>query len=187
MESATRRRQNGDSASSKRRLALSGPRAWPGVAVGQAAQQGVGQVGARGALDARERPHRLGVGAAAHGDVHGGRQEVAFLPHLGGVGAGQELAAVEQGGVAHPPFGQGGAHVQEVGVDGRREPVGLGAQHPDPDKALEGFAMFALYQGEVCTCPSRALIQGGVYGDFLEQAVKRVEQIKQGHPLDTDT
>src|SRR5690348_13426797 len=55
------------------------------------------------------------------------------------------------------------------------------------DKALEGFAMFALNQGEVCTCPSRALIQGGMYGDFLEHAVKRVEQIKQGHPLDTDT
>ncbi|HEX3258305.1 MAG TPA: aldehyde dehydrogenase family protein [Pseudonocardia sp.] len=55
------------------------------------------------------------------------------------------------------------------------------------DKALEGFAMFALNQGEVCTCPSRALIQGGMYGDFLEQAVKRVEQIKQGHPLDTET
>ncbi|MFZ1221544.1 MAG: aldehyde dehydrogenase [Chthoniobacterales bacterium] len=63
------------------------------------------------------------------------------------------------------------------------------AAKPDAfyDKALEGFAMFALNQGEVCTCPSRALIQGGMYGDFLEQAVKRVEQIKQGHPLDTDT
>jgi aldehyde dehydrogenase len=55
------------------------------------------------------------------------------------------------------------------------------------DKALEGFAMFALNQGEVCTCPSRALVQGGIYTDFLEQAVKRVEQIKQGHPLDTET
>ncbi|MBC3194820.1 aldehyde dehydrogenase family protein [Pseudonocardia sp. C8] len=55
------------------------------------------------------------------------------------------------------------------------------------DKALEGFAMFALNQGEVCTCPSRALIQGGIYQDFLEQAVKRVEQVKQGNPLDTDT
>jgi aldehyde dehydrogenase len=55
------------------------------------------------------------------------------------------------------------------------------------DKALEGFAMFALNQGEVCTCPSRALIQGGMYTDFLEQAVKRTEQIKQGDPLDTDT
>src|SRR6201996_7610335 len=55
------------------------------------------------------------------------------------------------------------------------------------DKALEGFAMFALNQGEVCTCPSRALIQGGIYQDFLEQAIKRVDQIKQGNPLDTDT
>jgi aldehyde dehydrogenase len=55
------------------------------------------------------------------------------------------------------------------------------------DKALEGFAMFALNQGEVCTCPSRALIQGGMYTDFLAQGVKRVEQIKQGHPLDTET
>jgi aldehyde dehydrogenase len=55
------------------------------------------------------------------------------------------------------------------------------------DKALEGFAMFALNQGEVCTCPSRALIQGGMYEEFLQQAVKRTEQIKQGHPLDTDT
>ena len=55
------------------------------------------------------------------------------------------------------------------------------------DKALEGFAMFALNQGEVCTCPSRALIQGGIYGDFLADGVKRVEQIKQGDPLDTET
>ena len=55
------------------------------------------------------------------------------------------------------------------------------------DKALEGFAMFALNQGEVCTCPSRALIQGGIYDDFLAECVKRTEQIKQGNPLDTDT
>jgi len=55
------------------------------------------------------------------------------------------------------------------------------------DKALEGFAMFALNQGEVCTCPSRALIQGGIYDEFLGQAVKRTEQVKQGNPLDTDT
>jgi aldehyde dehydrogenase len=55
------------------------------------------------------------------------------------------------------------------------------------DKALEGFAMFALNQGEVCTCPSRALIQGGIYQDFLADSVKRVEQIKQGDPLDTET
>ena len=55
------------------------------------------------------------------------------------------------------------------------------------DKALEGFTMFALNQGEVCTCPSRALIQAGMYEEFLAEAVKRTEQIKQGHPLDTET
>ncbi|MEU4205523.1 aldehyde dehydrogenase [Streptomyces sp. NPDC039022] len=55
------------------------------------------------------------------------------------------------------------------------------------DKALEGFTMFALNQGEVCTCPSRALIQQGHYQDFLAAGVARTEQIVQGHPLDTDT
>jgi len=55
------------------------------------------------------------------------------------------------------------------------------------DKCLEGFAMFALNQGEVCTCPSRALIQQGHYDEFLQHAVKRTEQVKQGNPLDTDT
>ncbi|RST15979.1 aldehyde dehydrogenase [Streptomyces sp. WAC05374] len=55
------------------------------------------------------------------------------------------------------------------------------------DKALEGFTMFALNQGEVCTCPSRALIQRGHYGEFLEAAVARTERIVPGHPLDTDT
>ncbi|GAA1602684.1 acetaldehyde dehydrogenase ExaC [Actinoplanes couchii] len=55
------------------------------------------------------------------------------------------------------------------------------------DKALEGFAMFALNQGEVCTCPSRALIQQSHYTDFLAAGVKRVENMKQGNPLDTDT
>ena len=55
------------------------------------------------------------------------------------------------------------------------------------DKALEGFTMFALNQGEVCTCPSRALIQQGHYQEFLDAAVARTERIVQGHPLDTDT
>ncbi|MEU4694375.1 aldehyde dehydrogenase family protein [Actinoplanes sp. NPDC023714] len=55
------------------------------------------------------------------------------------------------------------------------------------DKALEGFAMFALNQGEVCTCPSRALIQQSHYADFLAAGVKRVENLRQGNPLDTDT
>jgi aldehyde dehydrogenase len=55
------------------------------------------------------------------------------------------------------------------------------------DKSLEGFSMFALNQGEVCTCPSRALIQQSHYADFLGAGVKRVENMKQGNPLDTDT
>ncbi|WP_329190006.1 aldehyde dehydrogenase family protein [Actinacidiphila glaucinigra] len=55
------------------------------------------------------------------------------------------------------------------------------------DKALEGFTMFALNQGEVCTCPSRALIQSGHYNAFLEAAVTRTEKIVQGHPLDVST
>ncbi|WP_432831530.1 aldehyde dehydrogenase [Dactylosporangium sp. CA-092794] len=55
------------------------------------------------------------------------------------------------------------------------------------DKALEGFAMFALNQGEVCTCPSRALVQQGHYHEFLDAALDRVRAIRQGHPLDTDT
>ena len=54
-------------------------------------------------------------------------------------------------------------------------------------KALEGFAMFALNQGEVCTCPSRALIQKGMYDEFLETAVARTEKIKMGNPLDPTT
>jgi len=55
------------------------------------------------------------------------------------------------------------------------------------DKALEGFTMFALNQGEVCTCPSRALIQRGHYDDFLSDAIARTGRIVQGDPLDTDT
>src|SRR5215207_3006612 len=55
------------------------------------------------------------------------------------------------------------------------------------DKALEGFAMFALNQGEVCTCPSRALVQRSIYSDFVHDAVARTEQIKQGNPLDDTT
>jgi aldehyde dehydrogenase len=55
------------------------------------------------------------------------------------------------------------------------------------DKALEGFAMFALNQGEVCTCPSRALVQRSIYDRFMERAIKRVEAIKQGDPYDMST
>ena len=55
------------------------------------------------------------------------------------------------------------------------------------DKSLEGFAMFALNQGEVCTCPSRALVQESIYERFMERAVKRVKAIRQGNPLDKNT
>jgi aldehyde dehydrogenase len=55
------------------------------------------------------------------------------------------------------------------------------------DKCLEGFTMFALNQGEVCTCPSRALIDAPIYDKFLADALVRVKAIKQGNPLDTDT
>ncbi len=55
------------------------------------------------------------------------------------------------------------------------------------DKALEGFAMFALNQGEVCTCPSRVLVQQSIYDRFMDRAVARTQKIKQGHPLDPTT
>ena len=55
------------------------------------------------------------------------------------------------------------------------------------DKAIEGLVLFAFNQGEVCTCPSRALIQASVYDKFMDRALKRVAAIKQGNPLDTDT
>jgi aldehyde dehydrogenase len=55
------------------------------------------------------------------------------------------------------------------------------------DKALEGFAMFALNQGEVCTCPSRALVHEKIYDRFMEKALKRVAAIRQGDPLDMST
>ncbi|MEJ7582649.1 MAG: aldehyde dehydrogenase family protein [Acidimicrobiales bacterium] len=55
------------------------------------------------------------------------------------------------------------------------------------DKALEGFTMFALNQGEVCTCPSRALIQESIYDDFMARALDRVKAIVAGDPLDPAT
>lgn len=55
------------------------------------------------------------------------------------------------------------------------------------EKAVEGFAMFALNQGEVCTCPSRALVHESIADEFLELGVKRVQNIKLGNPLDTET
>jgi aldehyde dehydrogenase len=52
------------------------------------------------------------------------------------------------------------------------------------DKALEGLAMFAFNQGEVCTCPSRALVHEKIYDRFMERAIARVKAMKQGNPLD---
>ncbi|MGD0584861.1 MAG: aldehyde dehydrogenase family protein [Oryzomonas sp.] len=63
------------------------------------------------------------------------------------------------------------------------------ARHDDNyfDKAIEGLVLFAFNQGEVCTCPSRALIQESIYDKFIERCLARVKSIKQGNPLDTDT
>ncbi|MBP7002768.1 MAG: aldehyde dehydrogenase family protein [Amaricoccus sp.] len=55
------------------------------------------------------------------------------------------------------------------------------------DKAIEGFVMFALNQGEVCTCPSRALIHESIYDRFIERAIARTEAIVQGDPFDPAT
>ncbi|OBJ73079.1 aldehyde dehydrogenase family protein [Mycobacterium sp. 1274756.6] len=63
----------------------------------------------------------------------------------------------------------------------------LAAPDAYQDKALEGFAGFALNQGEVCTCPSRALVQADIYDEFLELAAIRTKAIRQGDPLDPQT
>ena len=54
-------------------------------------------------------------------------------------------------------------------------------------KCVEGLLLGFFNQGEVCTCPSRALVQESIYGDFLERVLARAKQIKQGNPLDTET
>lgn len=63
----------------------------------------------------------------------------------------------------------------------------LSKQDSFVDKALEGFTMFALNQGEVCTCPSRALIQKSMYDEFMEKALERAKRCVQGNPLDLAT
>ncbi|PCJ99623.1 MAG: aldehyde dehydrogenase [Alteromonadaceae bacterium] len=55
------------------------------------------------------------------------------------------------------------------------------------DKAIEGLVMFALNQGEVCTCPSRALIQESIYDEFMARCLKRIEAIQMGDPLNPET
>ena len=55
------------------------------------------------------------------------------------------------------------------------------------DKAIEGLVLYAFNKGEVCTCPSRALIEESIYDEFMGRALKRIEAIRQGHPLDKET
>ena len=55
------------------------------------------------------------------------------------------------------------------------------------DKAIEGLVLFAFNQGEVCTCPSRALVHESIYEKFMERCLPRIAAIRQGNPLDTDT
>ncbi len=55
------------------------------------------------------------------------------------------------------------------------------------DKAVEGFVLFAFNQGEVCTCPSRALVHEDIYEPFMERCIARVKAIQQGDPRDTNT
>jgi aldehyde dehydrogenase len=55
------------------------------------------------------------------------------------------------------------------------------------DKAIEGLVLYAFNKGEVCTCPSRALIQQDIYDEFMQRALERIAAIKQGNPLDTET
>ena len=55
------------------------------------------------------------------------------------------------------------------------------------DKAIEGLVLYAFNKGEVCTAPSRALIQESIYQPFIERCLGRIEKIKQGHPLDIHT
>ena len=54
------------------------------------------------------------------------------------------------------------------------------------DKAVEGLVLYAFNKGEVCTCPSRALIEESIYEPFMERALERIRAIRQGHPLDRD-
>jgi aldehyde dehydrogenase len=55
------------------------------------------------------------------------------------------------------------------------------------DKAIEGFVLYAFNKGEVCTCPSRALIEESIYDEFMARALERIASIRQGHPLDPET
>ena len=55
------------------------------------------------------------------------------------------------------------------------------------DKAIEGLVLYAFNKGEVCTCPSRALIEESIYDEFMARVLERIASIRQGHPLDPET
>ena len=55
------------------------------------------------------------------------------------------------------------------------------------DKAIEGLVLYAFNKGEVCTCPSRALIEESIYDEFMGRCLERIAAIRQGHPLDLET
>jgi aldehyde dehydrogenase len=55
------------------------------------------------------------------------------------------------------------------------------------DKAVEGLILYAFNKGEVCTCPSRAVIEEPIYDEFMDRALEKIEAIRQGHPLDVET
>ncbi len=55
------------------------------------------------------------------------------------------------------------------------------------EKAVEGLVLYAFNKGEVCTCPSRALIEEAIYDEFMGRALERIQAIRQGHPLDPET
>jgi aldehyde dehydrogenase len=55
------------------------------------------------------------------------------------------------------------------------------------DKAIEGLVLYAFNKGEVCTCPSRALVEESIYEPFMERCLERIAAIRQGHPLDPAT
>lgn len=63
----------------------------------------------------------------------------------------------------------------------------MGAEQSFIEKAAEGLVLGFFNQGEVCTCPSRALVQESIYEPFMAEVMKKVAQIKRGDPLDTDT
>ena len=55
------------------------------------------------------------------------------------------------------------------------------------DKAIEGLVLYAFNKGEVCTCPSRALVEESIYDEFMDRCLERIAAIRQGHPLDRET